>query len=45
VFPLLLFDLDGTLVDRAAMFRGWAAVRFGLRDYVEALPWMTSSTR
>ena len=38
---LLLIDLDNTLIDRRAAFKGWALSRFGESE----LPWLISADR
>lgn len=38
---LLLIDLDNTLIDRRAAFKGWASSRFGESE----VPWLVSADR
>ncbi|MFC7277897.1 hypothetical protein ACFQS1_28255 [Paractinoplanes rhizophilus] len=38
---LLLIDLDNTLIDRRAAFKGWAESRFGQSE----VPWLVEADR
>ena len=38
---LLLIDLDNTLIDRTAAFKGWATTRFGESE----VPWLVEADR